>query len=126
MILDSSALFAVILGEPQANFFLARMMDSEELEISAGTLLEARIVAWRRNVEADLEALLSALSPTVVPFDTELSNLAFEAYRSFGPPHPARLNFGDCFSYATARSRGKPLLFQGDDFSQTELGQPGA
>lgn len=126
MILDTSALFAVILGEPEAENCLEQMMGAAENEISAATLLEARIVAHRRNVEDDLDKLLLALDPlTVIPFDEELSSIAFEAYKSYGPPHPAQLNFGDCFSYATARQRKKPLLFIGNDFKQTDIASGG-
>lgn len=122
MILDTSALFAVLLGEPEAEAFLEGMMAADDTEISAATLLEARIVAYRRNIPGDLDKLLSALSPlSVVPFDQDLSSIAFEAYKAYGPPHSAQLNFGDCFSYATAQRRKKPLLFKGNDFSQTDI-----
>ena len=121
MIVDTSALFVVVLGEPEAELYLEYMMDAEEPVISAATLLEAKIIAYRKNVEKDLTQLLSVLRLTVVPLDEELSSIAFEAYKTYGPSHPAKLNFGDCFSYATARFREKPLLFKGADFTQTDI-----
>jgi ribonuclease VapC len=124
MILDTSALFAVVLGEPDAERYLEYMLNAQEPEISAATLLEARIIARRRNVEKDLEELLSAIHRlAVAPFDEDLSSIAFQAYKTYGPPHPAKLNFGDCFSYATARQREKPLLFQGQEFTKTDVVQ---
>jgi ribonuclease VapC len=122
MVLDTSALFAILLGEPEAEACLEQMMSAKDSEISAATLLEARIVAHRRNLEDDLDKLLAALDPlNVIAFDNELSSIAFKAYKTYGPPHPAQLNFGDCFSYATARQRRKPLLFIGNDFKQTDI-----
>ncbi len=122
MVLDTSALFAVVFGEAEAEACLEQLMGAEEVEISAATLLEARIVAYRRNVEDDLDKLLSALnSLSVIPFDKDLAEIAFQAYKTYGPPHPAQLNFGDCFSYATARHRKKSLLLIGNEFKQTDI-----
>lgn len=125
MIVDTSALMAVILGEPDAEHILSLMSGADELGVSAATLVEAGIVADAKGgCEAadDLMALLADLECAVVPLDEKQAVLAVEAWHRFGKGrHSAALNLGDCFSYAAARSLGRPLLFKGDDFAQTDI-----
>lgn len=125
MIVDTSALMTVILGEAEAELFLAQMSGSTELSVSAATVVEAGIVAEAkggREAADDLEALLGELECEVVPLDPEQATVAVEAWRRFGKGrHPAGLNLGDCFAYAAAKVSGRPLLFKGDDFTQTDI-----
>ncbi len=125
MIVDTSALMAVILGEPDAEYFLSLMSGADELAVSAATLVEAGIVAEAkggREAADDLESLLADLECVILPLDEQQAVAAVEAWRRFGKGrHPAALNLGDCFSYATAKTLGRPLLFKGDDFAQTDI-----
>ena len=125
MIIDTSALVAVILGEPDAEAHLRAMSTADDLSVSASTLVEALIVVEARQgpeASADLQALLADLEATVVPFDEDQANAAAGAWARFGKGrHPASLNLGDTFSYALARTTGEPLLFKGDDFSKTDV-----
>lgn len=126
MIIDTSALIAILQSEPTAS----AIVDSIEAEpapaISAATLLEASVVADGSGDpvrSARFDALIASIEPEVVPVSRDQVRLARQAYRSYGrgSGHPARLNFGDCFSYALASERGEPLLFVGDDFAKTDL-----
>lgn len=130
MIVDTSALMAIILGEPDAERFLAAMSGSPELAVSAASLVESLIVAEAkggREATEDLYALLADLECDVVPLDEEQAIVAADGWRRFGKGrHPAGLNLGDCYSYATAKVLGRPLLFKGQDFMQTDVGVPDA
>lgn len=125
MILDSSAVVSVLLGEPSAEALLDVMSTADELVIGAPTLVETSIVLEaRRDRDAvdDLQALLADLEVSVVPFDEQMSLLAAQAWRRFGKGrHPAGLSLGDCYSYACAKVLRQPLLFIGDDFPQTDI-----
>lgn len=125
MILDTSALMAIILGEPDAEHVLSLMSGAAELGVSAATVVEAVIVAEAkggREAADDLEALLADLECVIVPLDEDQAVVAAEAWRRFGKGrHPAALNLGDCFSYAAAKALAWPLLFKGDDFTQTDI-----
>ncbi|GAB3812511.1 type II toxin-antitoxin system VapC family toxin [Tessaracoccus terricola] len=125
MIVDTSALMSVILGEPDAEHLLSLMSGANELAVSAATLVEAGIVAEAKGgheAADDLQALLADLECSVVPLDQEQSLAALEAWRRFGKGrHPAALNLGDCFAYAAAKVAGRPLLYKGQDFSQTDI-----
>lgn len=125
MIVDSSALVAIVLIEPgweRLRECLARVGDAS---VSAVSLVEAGMVLESRLGPAgavQLDDLLLDAELTVVPFDEAQARLAREAFRRFGRGrHPAGLNFGDCCVYALARSRGEPLLFVGDDFARTDV-----
>lgn len=123
---DTSALLSILLGEDDAELMAATLsMNAGDVLISAATLVEARIVAsTKRGTEgtSDLDALLQAIQAEVVPLDAAQANLASAAWNRFGRGrHPAALNFGDCFSYALAKSQGAALLFKGNDFSQTDI-----
>lgn len=121
---DSSALVSVVLGEPEAEGFLAALQ-TQPAVLSAVNLVEASIVVESRqglDAARDLTLLVDGTIDEVVPVDAELSAVAVEAWRRLGKGrHPAGLNFGDCFAYAVARSRELPLLFKGDDFAQTDI-----
>ena len=123
---DTSALLAVILGEPDAERFLDAMASAAELSVSAATLTEALIVAEARQgpeASADLHALLADLECAVLPLDELQATLAHRAWVRFGKGrHPASLNLGDCYAYAAAASLGRPLLYKGADFAQTDIG----
>lgn len=121
---DTSALIAVVLGESDAERFLAALR-SDAVTISAVSLTEASIVAEaRQGLDAgrDLELLVAGVVDRVVAVDEAHARAAAGAWRRFGKGrHPAGLNVGDCFAYATASLANLPLLFKGDDFAQTDL-----
>ncbi len=125
MIVDTSALLAVIFGEPDAEGYLRTMASADALAASTATLTEALIVAevrQGREAAADLAALLDELEVEIVSLDEAQSELAAAAWRRFGKGrHPAALNFGDTFSYALAVTRGEALLFKGDDLAATDV-----
>ena len=125
MIVDTSALLAVIFGEPDAEGYLRTMASADALGASTATLTEALIVAevrQGREAAADLAALLDELEVEIVSLDEAQSELAAAAWRRFGKGrHPAALNFGDTFSYALAVTRGEALLFKGDDLAATDV-----
>jgi ribonuclease VapC len=127
MIVDASALVALVRNEPDADrFFLALSDTREPKRISAANYIEAAIVidaakspiASRRFDEA-----VAAAGIIIEPVDREQAEIARAAYRDFGKGsgHSAGLNFGDCFAYALAKSMREPLLFKGDDFSHTDV-----
>jgi ribonuclease VapC len=125
MVIDSSALIAIISGEPEEREFRRAIEIATSRLLSASTRVETGIVALGRKGEAGLEqieALLESLRIDVVPVSNDHAKHAIDAFRRFGKGrHPAALNFGDCFSYALAKATGAPLLFKGDDFSQTDI-----
>jgi len=122
MIVDSSALVAMLRGEPEGSGFNDAIAHDGDPVISAGNYLEASIVIDRDRdavLSANLDALLSTLEIEIVPVTASQAKIARQAYRDFGKHsgHPARLNFGDCFAYALATERGEPLLYKGEDFA---------
>lgn len=126
MIVDSSAILAILGDEPEAAAFAAAIESAPHVSIAAPTLVEVRVVADRsRSAEAraDLEDLLRAIEAHVVPFTADHAELAARAHRLYGrgSGHPARLNYGDTFSYALAKATGEPLLYKGDDFGHTDI-----
>jgi ribonuclease VapC len=125
MVLDTSALLALLLDEPEAEAFRAVVEEDETRLLSAATLLETAIVIETRKGEAggrELDLLVHKADMTVVPVDAEHVAEARRAYRRFGRGrHPAGLNFGDVFAYALARTSGEPLLFKGDDLARTDI-----
>ena len=126
MILDSSVLIAILRGEPEAAEF-GRIIESQgSLKISAATYVETAIVvdANREPVlSRRLDELIKDSDIRIEPLTEAQALIARQAFRDFGEGsgHPAKLNFGDCFSYALAKSLNQPLLFEGDDFSQTDV-----
>ena len=126
VVVDSSAIVAVLLGELDASQFADAMTRSVgDLHISVVTRVEAAIVLEARHgseATADLEILLGRLSIQEQSVTPAQADLALRAWRRFGKGrHPAKLNFGDCFSYALAASMNARLLFKGDDFRQTDV-----
>lgn len=125
MIMDTSALVAVILGEPGAAGILDKIKAARVIGMGAPALAEVLLVLTRRlggDPEPLVRALLAELGVELIPFTDEHCRLALQAFRLYGKGvHPAALNFGDCLTYAVAAVAGEPLLFVGDDFSQTDL-----
>lgn len=124
MIVDTSALVAVLNSEPEALLFLQKM-STEPVKISAVTLFEFSMVIdryKRREASLGADRLLAMIEAEVVSVDVEAARGARLAYATFGKGnHPARLNFGVCFAYALAKETGEPLLFKGDDFARTDV-----
>jgi ribonuclease VapC len=126
VIVDTSALVAVIRGEDDSAELVSAVRQAHRSRISAGNYLEAGIVIDRKRDAAAsrrLDTLLSAMRIEVAPVTSTQAGIARQAYRDFGTAsgHPARLNFGDCFAYALAIDTDEPLLFKGDDFAHTDV-----
>ncbi len=125
MVIDTSALLAILRDEPERRRFNELIEASPQRLISAATLLETGIVLEARGGESagrELDLFLHRARFQVVPVDAEQAELARSAFRKYGKRrHPAGLNFADCFSYALAESAGEPLLYKGWDFSQTDI-----
>ena len=125
MIVDSSAVIAILFDEPDAERYAAALQAAPRRRISVGNALEASIVAERRGGAAtadDLDRFFERFRIEPVPVTTEQLAVARRAWRRFGKGnHPAGLNFGDCFAYALAEATGEPLLFKGADFAQTDI-----
>lgn len=126
VVVDTSALTAIILGEPDAERYLDAMSSAAgDLHLSAATLVESSIVVEARQgaaAAADLRTLITRLAIAVEPLDGPQADLAVRAWRRFGKGrHPAGLNLGDCYAYALTASLGARLLYKGEDFSQTDV-----
>ena len=125
MVIDTSALVAILLREPGADRFERCIADAPVRLISAVNRVELSLVIEGRKGDrgrADLEALLLEAGIEVVAVTPQQSELAIEAFRRFGRGrHRAGLNIGDCFAYALARATDHPLLFKGDDFAPTDV-----
>ncbi|MFW2341780.1 type II toxin-antitoxin system VapC family toxin [Brevundimonas sp.] len=124
MIVDTSALVAVVKGEPEAAIYLTHLLE-EPVRISAVTAFEFGMVVdgWKNEQSSrDADLLLLSIEAEIVAVDEMTAQTARLAYRQFGKGnHPARLNFGDCFAYALAKETGEALLFKGEDFSRTDV-----
>ena len=125
MIIDSSALVAILAKEQESEALLRAVVDAPAAAVTAPTLLET-CIALRRfgpTIVAEVHRFIAEASVRVVPFEAEHVQAAEEAHRKFGrgSGHPARLNFGDCISYAVAIVAREPLLFKGDDFTHTDV-----
>ena len=125
MIVDSSALLAVLLREPDSERYETAIATAAGCRMSAVNLLETSIVVEGRGGAAaghELDTFLERAGIEPAPVTTEQVRVARIAWRRFGKGnHPARLNVGDCFAYALAKSAGEPLLYKGDDFSRTDI-----
>jgi ribonuclease VapC len=125
MVIDSSALLAILLGESDADVFIAATESSPRRYLSAVQLLETAIVIEARKGRAggrEMDILLHQTQIEVVNFTAELAETARRAWRQWGKGnHPAGLNYCDCCAYALAREMGEPLLFKGDDFRSTDV-----
>ena len=125
MIVDTSAIVAILDQEPEADRIARTLASTSERVVSAATLVEVGIVmqARRGNDGArDLDLLLAKLRIEILPFTARQAEIARKAFRRYGRGrHDAKLNFGDCFAYAVAKDESAPLLFKGDDFGQTDV-----
>lgn len=125
MIVDSSAIIAILLQEPEADRCSRALALADSLAMSTATWVEINIVLRRRGDQGlvdDAAELRTGLGIRLVPFDERQSAAAIDAFARFGKGnHPARLNFGDCFAYALAKQTGEPLLFVGGDFARTDI-----
>ncbi len=120
---DTSALIAILQDEPEASEFLDILKTNDACVIGSPTQFEALLVAAKRPTgQADIRLLLTRAGVDTIDWTQEHANVAAEAFLRFGKGrHPAALNFGDCMAYAVAKSLDAPLLFKGDDFSQTDI-----
>lgn len=125
MIIDSSAICAILFGEPDTKRYEDAIAKADVRRISAGTLLEAAIVVESRAGPLggdQLDALIERAGIEVVPVSAEQATIARRAWRRFGKGrHAARLNLGDCLAYALAETTREPLLYKGDDFARTDI-----
>lgn len=127
MVVDASALCAIVLEEPEAEDFGRQAALAEASIISPIQVWEASVVVDKRLGEtgvAQLERVMSSLEISIADIGHIEARMAFSAWRRFGKGrHPARLNLGDCFAYALAKSRNLPLLYKGEDFALTDVGR---
>jgi ribonuclease VapC len=125
MVIDSSALLAILQDEPERRRFNEAIEAAAERLLSVATFVEVSIVIDARYGPPGLhhvDLFLDRADIELVDVDAEQARIARDAYSRFGKGrHPAGLNFGDCFSYALAHTRGLPLLFKGEDFARTDL-----
>lgn len=125
MVLDTSALVAVLFDEPERHEFVRAIAAARRRLISSATLIESSIVVEARRGESagrELDLFLHRAMVHTVPVDEEQAQLARAAWRRYGKGrHPAGLNFGDLFAYALARASGEQLLFKGEDFAATDI-----
>jgi ribonuclease VapC len=126
MVIDTSALVAILLAEPEASCMLDAIAESRVRLLGSPTLVEATAVMLGRKGESGrvaLEALVGELELEIVPLSAGAAKVAADAYAEYGRGvgHPGVLNFGDCLAYGVAIELGEPLLFKGDDFAQTDV-----
>jgi ribonuclease VapC len=126
MIVDSSAIVAILKREPDWRTFSRALDTSEISRISAANYFESSVVVdgWKDPIlSAQLDELIERFNIHIEPVTPEQARIARQAYRDYGKNsgHPANLNFGDCFSYALARAKREPILFKGADFVHTDL-----
>ncbi|MEX2537011.1 MAG: type II toxin-antitoxin system VapC family toxin [Trueperaceae bacterium] len=125
MVIDTSAILAILAGEPERKAFNASIASAASCSMSTGSYLETAIVVESRyGFEGirDLQLLLSTAMVQLVPFDSEQALIARQAYARYGKGmHRVALDFGDCFAYALCKKIGEPLLYKGDDFSETDI-----
>ncbi len=125
MIVDTSALMAILLDEPEKPSFVEALALAQECRISGGTWIELAAVQVRgnRGFQLALDRLVKQFALAIAEVTAEQAEIGAQAYREFGhgSRHKARLNFGDCFAYALAKASGEPLLFKGDDFIHTDI-----
>ncbi|MFY8105559.1 MAG: type II toxin-antitoxin system VapC family toxin [Elstera sp.] len=128
MVIDTSAIIAILLREPEAPHLARAIEEASPRLLSAANLLEASMVIETRKGEAagrELDLFIYRAGIEIMAVDQEQAEIARIAWRHYGKGrHPANLNYGDCFAYALAKATGSPLLFKGDDFSQTDVEKP--
>ncbi|MHB8530797.1 MAG: type II toxin-antitoxin system VapC family toxin [Caulobacteraceae bacterium] len=129
MILDTSAILAILFAEPEAESFAALTVSATRPRLSVASYIECALRLdglGLPDVSAQLDLLLERLGVALEPVTIEQAHAAREAARRFGKGrHPAALDFGDCFAYALAKTAGEPLLYKGEDFSRTDLERAG-
>ncbi len=125
MVIDTSAIIAILSDEPERRTFNDTIGRAETCVMSTATFIEASIVMESsRGYEGlrDFDLLVASAGIELVAVDSDQAHLARNAFRQYGKGrHPAALNFGDCFSYALAKATGLPLLFKGGDFARTDI-----
>ena len=125
MIIDTSALVAILDQEPEAERIVLTIASAPERSLSAANLVETGIVMQARRGDdgaRDLDLLLAKLRVDIAAVTASQADIARKAFRRYGRGrHPANLNFGDCFAYALAKDKSAPLLFKGNDFRQTDV-----
>jgi ribonuclease VapC len=126
LIVDTSALVAILKDEPDADLFKRALVEADSTLMSAASFVEiAMVIDGRRDPVAShqLDNLITYTRIRIEPFDEAQAKVARQAFRDYGKGsgHPARLNFGDCFSYALASVTGQSLLYKGDDFGHTDI-----
>ena len=127
MVIDTSAIVAILQNEPEQDAFIEAIESANICLVSAASFFEASIVILTRygmDGILDLDLFMAKAGIEISSVDSDQANIARRAFRDFGRGrHPAELNFGDCFSYALAKSLDLPLLFKGSDFSKTDIRQ---
>lgn len=127
MVVDTSAIVSVLLKEADARPLIRKLYRAHSRQISAVSYMESSMVLMSRlgdNTEGALDGMLQRAKIAIVPVSVDHAKVAVAAFRQYGKGrHPASLNFGDCFSYALAKSTGEPLLFKGLDFAKTDIAQ---
>lgn len=125
MVIDTSALIAILQDEPERRSFNLAIESAETCLLSAVSFVETSLVIETRvggDGIRDLDLFVAKADIKIEPVDTDQAYVARQAYSQYGKGrHPAGLNFGDCFTYALAKLSGEPLLFKGNDFSRTDL-----
>jgi ribonuclease VapC len=124
MVIDSSAMIAILRLETEAAKFAKAISSDPVRLLSAATMVEIGILLIAQSDAAyqEFEHLIADIEIEIVPVDEQQSRIALDAFRRYGKGrNPARLNYGDCFSYALAKLTGEPLLFKGDDFAKTDI-----
>ena len=127
MVIDTSAIVSILQNEPEQDAFIEAIESADIRLVSAASFFEASIVILTRygmDGILDLDLFMAKAGIEISSVDSDQANIARRAFRDFGRGrHPAELNFGDCFSYALAKSLDLPLLFKGSDFSKTDIRQ---
>ncbi len=125
MVLDTSAVLAILQDEPERRKFNEAIDAAETRSLSTASFVECSMIVESRygaDGVRDLDLLIAKAQISLISVDEEQANLARRAFRKYGKGrHPASLNFGDCFSYALSKALQEPLLFKGNDFSQTDV-----
>ena len=125
MIVDSSAILAIVLGEPDRFRYVDALLEGASCRMSVANWLEATMVVDRRGNALSIshfEEFFRNAAVELMPVSVSQASIARLAWRTFGRRvHPVRLNYGDCFAYALAKETREPLLFKGDDFAQTDI-----
>jgi len=125
MILDTSAVIAILAYEPDADRYIQAISDSQQCRISAGNFVELGLVLESQfsvEVSQQCDALFRRAGIVIEPVTVDHAHAARQAFRDFGKGrHPAGLNFGDCFAYALSKAVNEPLLFKGEDFNKTDV-----